>query len=247
VEWVVGTAPGGLLPTNVVPVTSRAAARSSRPDAHGGRAARVVVAVVLSVVALLVGAALLPWFGNMGAQVPFGAIRPLLYFTVQSNVLFLVVLVLCTTALLRGRAPSAGIESLRGLATVDLAITGIVYGLLLHDGGGDLVLHALSPLAAAVWWVVLPPRAPVAWSSVPLWLLHPLAWLAVVFAVRGASADHWVPYYFLDPRQVGGWEGVVSYCGAIVAVVAVLGAITVLLSRIVPGRSAVWGGLGLGR
>ncbi|MBN9169913.1 MAG: Pr6Pr family membrane protein [Microbacterium sp.] len=234
VEWVVGTAPGGLLPTNVVPVTSRAAARSSRPDAHGGRAARVVVAVVLSVVALLVGAALLPWFGNMGAQVPFGAIRPLLYFTVQSNVLFLVALVLCAIALLRGRAPSAGIESLRGLATVDLAITGIVYGLLLHDGGGDLVLHALR-------------RAPVAWSSVPLWLLHPLAWLAVVFAVRGASADHWVPYYFLDPRQVGGWQGVASYCGAIVAVVAVLGVITVLLSRIAPGRSAVWSALGLGR
>ena len=209
-----------------------------------GRAPRIALAVVLFLLAAVVAVQLLPWFGDVNPRVLLGPVRPLLYFTVQSNLLAAVVMVLVAVALLRGRMPSRATEYLRGLATVDLAITGVVYGLLLGDDG-DVVLHIVMPVLMALWWIAMPPQPAVAWFAPAVWLLHPVAWLVVVFGLRAVSSDHWVPYYFLDPRLAGGWPGVAGYTIAIIAALAVFGVLAVGIDRAARWRRGVWRGFGL--
>lgn len=234
------------MPANVAPPDSSAAQLAPPRPASGSRLARSLLGVVLLVVAAAVVVALLPWFAKVDPRVPFAGVRPMLYFTVQSNLLAAVVMVLYAVALLRGREPARAVEYLRGLAVVDLAITGIVYGLLL-GGGGDLALHAVTPVLLTAWWIALPPERPVAWFAVPLWLVHPVAWLLVVFGLRAAAADHWVPYSFLDPREAHGWGGVALTCAAVLAVFAVLSVLAVVVGRLATWRGALWRGLAVRR
>ncbi|TPW74595.1 Pr6Pr family membrane protein [Schumannella soli] len=151
------------------------------------------------------------------------------YFTIQSNVLGAVVLVIAAVLLLRrgrdrsgraGRGSSAGAEpswltTLRLIVLVDMTITGIVYNVLLrgiavHGGGSgpdwpSEIHHVVAPALIIVDWLVGPGRGRVPWKRLWLTLIHPLAWAAVAL-LRGPlvydqtqSRQSWYPYPFLDP------------------------------------------------
>ncbi len=125
------------------------------------------------------------------------------YFTVLSNVLTVVVLLIGAIA-----APSSGWYSwLRGLATTCMIITGIVYALLLANIDVQLdvqwinnTMHRLMPLLILLDWILLRARRLPARSWLT-WLLAPLVY-GVYSLTRGPFVD-WYPYPFIDPRTQG--------------------------------------------
>ncbi|NMH93336.1 Pr6Pr family membrane protein [Pseudonocardia bannensis] len=130
----------------------------------------------------------------------------LAHFTILSNLL------LGATSLrlaLDPARPATGLRILRLDAVLGIAVTGIVYHLVLaplsQSAGvawfADQLLHTAAPLLGVVGWLLFGPRglvtpAVVAWST-----LYPLLWLAVTMA-RGAVVD-WYPYPFMDVAALG--------------------------------------------
>lgn len=204
---------------------------SPSPRPIAGTAVAVAMLVVAAAIFIVVDP-VLAWDDNEFV----GRGRLFLYFTAQANLLAVASLVVVGVGLLRGRAPSRGVELLRGLAVVDMAITGIVSGALLADPAAgfdvsEFVLHQAGPLLMVAWWIAMPPAQPLRFGVVGLWLLHPLLWTASILMYAAESSDHWVPYFFLDPAQVDGVGGVVLFVAIIHVVVAVLGVVAVLVSR----------------
>jgi hypothetical protein len=182
---------------------------------------------VSALILVAVGAQFADSLGNEG----FSAVNFFSFFTILSNVLGAVVLATCAV---RSAAAAGRLDSWRGAATTYLAITGLVYALLLRDVTEELgtvtpwvntVVHVVAPIAIIVDWLVVPPRRPIPWAQAVWWLVFPLAFLAYSL-VRGAVVD-WYPYPFLDPAESGGWGGVTGYAVAIaVAFVVVIAGVS---------------------
>ena len=128
------------------------------------------------------------------------------YFTIQSNLIGIVVLLLLAA---RTRDPRPWwLEWLRGAATVYLTITFVVVILLLSnvDVGlqlvwVDVVLHKVTPIVLVADWLLDPPTVRLTRRDALGWLVFPLIWL-VYTMVRGPIAG-WYPYPFLDPANGG--------------------------------------------
>ena len=153
------------------------------------------------------------------------------FFTVQSNVIGAVVALVGAVRLLRGSPVTTAWIVVRWSAATYLVIVGLVYWALLApaDAAGgiplpwaNLVLHGLTPVAALLDLLLAPDRARPRAALLPVVLVYPLVWTAVVL-VRGAT-DGWVPYPFLDPAQgygvVAGWVALVA--GAFAGAAALL-------------------------
>ncbi len=119
------------------------------------------------------------------------------FFTIESNLLTLLVFVLAATTP-RNRL----LDYVRGAATLYMVATGIMYSLLL--AGADVqtpiawvnaVLHYIFPLAVLLDWLVDQP-ARLNRKKALLWLTFPVAYLAYTL-IRGAAV-HWYPYPFLN-------------------------------------------------
>jgi hypothetical protein len=92
--------------------------------------------------------------------------------------------------------------------TLYLAITGIVYALLLSDVDVQLsgrwmnaTLHEVLPLFLLVDWIVFPPWPRASYRKALGWLAFPLAFVAYSL-IRGPVVD-WYPYPFLDVTEIG--------------------------------------------
>ncbi|OPX13874.1 Pr6Pr family membrane protein [Gordonia sp. i37] len=125
------------------------------------------------------------------------------YFTVLSNIAAVCVLTIGAVF-----APESVVwQWVRGAATTCMAITGIVYALLLSGIDVNLniewinsALHRVLPLVLLVDWIVVRPRRLPAWSWWS-WLAIPLVY-GVYTLTRGTVVD-WYPYPFIDPRAQG--------------------------------------------
>ncbi|GAA3664171.1 hypothetical protein GCM10022224_030200 [Nonomuraea antimicrobica] len=196
----------------------------------------VLVAVALLLVATVTFVVIDPLLAWDDANPLLGRGRLFLYFTTQSNLLAVTACVVFGVALVRGRHPGLAAEYLRGLAVVDMAITGIVANVLLAEPGApwslsDFVLHQAVPVLMIAWWIVVPPTRPLPVAAAALWLVHPAIWTAMALTYAAESSDHWYPYFFLDPVEAGGWGGVAVFVAVIHLVIAVLGLGAVLASR----------------
>lgn len=200
---------------------------------------RIVLALVLIVVALQIAITAWNWITPAGDAPALSDLRPLMYFTLQANLIAGLTLIVFAVALFARIAPTRWMEYLRGLATVALLLTATVNVVAL-GGGGDVVFHVVVPLFMTVWWVLMPPVPRLSWWAVLAWLAYPIAWLALVYLVRNARADKWVPYYFLDPASGSGWTDVVFFIGVILAVFAAWGALVVLIARLARWARAAW-------
>ena len=144
------------------------------------------------------------------------------YFTIQSNLIGIAVLLLM--AIQSSRHRPASLEGLRGAATVYLTITFVVVVALLQNvdvglqlAWVDFVLHKLTPVVIVADWIIDPPLIPISWRRALTWLAYPLVWLAYTM-VRGSIVG-WYPYPFLDPAKGGYGQVAVT-----VAIVLVAGA-----------------------
>jgi len=168
-----------------------------------------------------------------------GLLRPgnfFSFFTIQSNVL--AVCVLCATAVVRRAERSPVFDVVRGAITLYMAITGVVFAVLLsglqesldtHIGWVNFVVHSLLPVVLVVDWLVDPPRSRPSLRVGAFWLVYPLAWF-VYTLVRGSRAD-WYPYPFVDVSEHGYGRVFLNGVGLLVFF-AVAGSVLVLVGNL---------------
>ncbi len=171
------------------------------------------------------------------------------YFTIESNLLAALVLFLGAVFAFGGRLPDPEwFAVVRGCATTYMAVTGIVYNLLLRGlavtGGGDSqpwtneVMHVIAPIFLVLDWLFAPGRPRLAWSRIWIIIAFPIAWVAYTL-LRGPlvydqvkAVQTWYPYPFLNPeRQADGYLGVAFWVVVIAAVFAAVAALVVWVSR----------------
>jgi hypothetical protein len=146
------------------------------------------------------------------------------YFTIESN-LFAGVVLLAGGLL---TPEPAALAFVRGAATLYLAITGVVFSLLLAGLEGveftavpwdNLVLHYVMPAVIVLDWLLAPPRMRIAPAVGLTWLAFPLAY--VVYSLIRGHFTHWYPYPFLNPA-LHGYTGVLQSSVGIALTAAVL-------------------------
>jgi hypothetical protein len=147
-------------------------------------------------------------FGKLDGLPSFSAGNFFSFFTIQSNVIAVAALGL--TAVVRRDERTAAFDAVRGAATLYIAITGVVFALLLsglqesldtHTAWVDFVVHTLMPVALVVDWLVDPPRHQLRLWVAAAWLCYPAAWFAYTL-IRGAGVG-WYPYPFVDVSEHG--------------------------------------------
>ena len=140
------------------------------------------------------------------------------FFTVITNLLVAAAM----TAIALGRRVS---PVLLGGLTVAILLVGVVYmtllrGLLELSGGAllaDTLLHKVSPVAMAGWWLLFAPRARLRWSAPWWWSLYPLSYFAYAVG-RGALGDKY-PYPFMDVGKLGWPQTMLNAAGIAMAFV----------------------------
>ena len=134
------------------------------------------------------------------------------FFTIQSNILAATMLVLAS--LVRRDERSLLFDIARGAATFYIAITGVVFALLLsglqeeldtHNGFVNFVVHYLIPVVVVLDWLIDPPRHRLGPRLALTWLAYPFVWFAYTL-IRGSQTD-WYPYPFVDVGRHG-YDGV---------------------------------------
>ncbi|WP_438854651.1 Pr6Pr family membrane protein [Agromyces sp. M3QZ16-3] len=153
----------------------------------------------------------------------FASVNFFSYFTIQSAMLAVVVLLVAAVFALTQHRDPPMLAAFRTVVTVYLLVSGIVFGLIavqastrdyrLEVPWSDTLLHFVVPALALVAWTVdavIAVNPPVPWATIGLVLVFPAGWL-VYTLIRGADIG-WYPYFFLDAGQVGGYLGVAVYC-----------------------------------
>ena len=147
-------------------------------------------------------------FASIDDRPEFSAGNFFSFFTIQSNIL--AAGMLFVVAIVRRGERTALFDAVRGAVTLYIAITGVVFALLLsglqeeldtHIGWVNFVVHTLIPIVAVVDWLIEPARHRLPLWVAGAWLSYPAAWF-VYTLVRGASAD-WYPYPFVDVVRHG--------------------------------------------
>jgi hypothetical protein len=125
------------------------------------------------------------------------------YFTIDSNLIAVAVLVACVVG--RRREPSPRLDFLRGASVVYMAVVGIVFSLLLANTDVDtalpwvnFVVHELMPIVVVVDWLIDPPAQRLTMREGLTWLAFPAVWLA--YTHQGADRRQ-VPVPVPRPRQ----------------------------------------------
>jgi hypothetical protein len=148
------------------------------------------------------------------------------FFTVLTNLLLALIM---TGVAVGGRVP----PFILGGITLSILLVGIVYAALLaglHQLHGpallaDVLLHKVSPVLTALWWLLFAPRAKLRWSAPWWWVLYPVAYFA--YAVARGQIDHRYPYPFMDVGTLG-WLQTALNAGGIA------------MSFIIAGWALVW-------
>jgi hypothetical protein len=170
------------------------------------------------------------------------------FFTIDSNVLYVVVLLIGALLLFGRSGDDPGwFTILRAVATTYMATTGVVYNLLLRNIAlpqgttvewSNEVLHVVGPLYLVLDWFFAPGRT--ALRNQALWWIvgFPIVW-AIYTLIRGPFAVDpatgvmpWYPYPFLNPATSrNGYLSVSFYVILIAVVILVVGFGVVWISR----------------
>jgi hypothetical protein len=144
----------------------------------------------------------------------FNSVNFFSYFTIESNIFAVVMLVIGALALSQG-TKSKAIDMARGAATMYMIITGIVFALLLSGVENvsltavpwdNTVLHYIMPLVLLIDWLIDKPKLPLRFKQSFVWLLFPILYL--LYSLIRGNIVHWYPYPFLNP-STNGYGGIV--------------------------------------
>lgn len=208
--------------------------------AHGARArlARRAVGVVRLVAGIAVLATLVVQIADRVAHRAFDPAEYFSYFTIQSCLIIIVVL-LVGGFLALGRERDSELYTTIRMSIVAYAIvTAGVYNLLLrsvpYEGYQGLqwpneVLHVWVPMIIVLDWIISPGRPALRWRALPVVIVYPIAWIAFTL-VRGAATGGY-PYPFLEPRGPGGWGSVIAYIVGLALFILAIGAVALAYGR----------------
>lgn len=175
-------------------------------------------------------------FRNIGGA-GFSLANYLSYFTIESNIVGVVVLLVGGVADPGGRRW----QVIRGAAALYLLITGVVYAVLLanidvmlSDRWINDVLHRVLPIVLIADWVLVPARLEIGARLIGGWLIYPAVY-GIYSLVRGPIA-HWYPYPFLDPRGQG-YPSLLLGLVILAIVFALLAAAVLLAGRLAARRT----------
>ncbi len=194
---------------------------------------RSIVSLYRAVFGILVLAAVVTQLVSLVGKPTFNPVSYFSYFTIDSNLV-------AATLFLAGSAATRLSSNdrwqlLRGAAVLYMAVTGIVFTLLLSGTDVDTaipwvntVLHELMPLVVVADWLVEPPHRLLRVREGMVWLSFPLVWIGYTL-IRGALTGRY-PYPFLDPVN-GGYASVAAYCVAIAVFMALLSVVVVWLGN----------------
>jgi hypothetical protein len=166
--------------------------------------------------ALLVVGAIAFMIWTLVDEGAFNALNFFTFFTIMSNLFAAAVFFEGGRRQLIGAAPISDLW--RGAAVVYMAVTYVVFAVLLRDAQEDLnthvawvdsVLHRVMPIAVMADWLIAPPSASIGFRRSLVWLGFPFVWTAFTL-IRGA-VDGRYPYPFLNPAN-GGYGVVALYC-----------------------------------
>lgn len=228
---------------------------SSSPAAgRAWSALRLAVAALIAVAVVYQFCHDLPY--TLSASTPHAAHVPTFvanffsFFTNQSNIIAAAFLAWAGVHGLRRRGPAGvGLASLQVLAVSCMALTGVVYNVLLRpdeDRGAGVapfvgwtseIMHVAVPIFLVIDLVVGPRARRVSWAAVLLPIGYAVAYVAyslvrAPFVTAPSSGrSPWYPYPFLDPRIQGGWDGVFAYVGVMALGFAIVAALTVAAIR----------------
>jgi hypothetical protein len=212
------------------------------PEGAADRTARAVGLARLFVAALTL-AALAAQLALGRRRESFDVVNFFSFFTVESNILAVLVLTITGITALRAGLQPERFVALRGATTLYMTITGVIYVLLLRGLEASLqtpipwvntVLHYVTPLALLTDWLFSPPARPVSYRRALRWLLFPAVYVAYSL-VRGALVG-WYPYPFLNPELQG--YGAVARSGAVLLLGLTLLAVALAASTRRPQRAA---------
>ncbi|SOE53357.1 hypothetical protein SAMN06296378_0541 [Salinibacterium xinjiangense] len=159
------------------------------------------------------------------------------YFTIQSCLINIVVLLVGGVMALRHRRDTVLYTSIRMSIVAYAVVTAGVYNLLLrsvpYEGFQGLqwpneVLHVWVPIFIALDWLFAPGRPPLPWRTLLIPIGYPVLWLGFTL-VRGVFTDTY-PYPFIDPATAG-WGSVVTYIVALTMFILAIAALCIAYSR----------------
>ncbi|TDE89164.1 hypothetical protein EXU48_20755 [Occultella glacieicola] len=183
--------------------------------------------VALSLRGLIVVLGLVAEVWNLAELGAGGLANHVAYFTVQTNLL--VIVVLGWALLVPPRRRPTWFDPLRGAMTTYIVLTGVLYNLLLAAPGelfswdvhpSNLLQHRIIPILVALDWLLIPVARRLRLSRFWIWLGYPVAYLAFTL-IRGPLVGDWYPYFFLDPNEFGGYGGLLVPILGLVVVFAV--------------------------
>ncbi len=209
----------------------------------------VRLAGTIAVVAAIVGQLITTWNfweGKLGDRSVL-IVNFFSFFTVDSNVGGVIVLLIGTGVLLRRIHDPRWFGILRASVTSYMAVTGVVYNTLLRGivlpqastlEWSNEILHVAAPILLVLDWLLAPGRIRLEWRN--LWWVasFPLVWVAYTMT-RGPLVTNpvtgeqpWYPYPFLNPELLPeGYVSVGFYIVLIAAVIVGVGAAVIRVSR----------------
>lgn len=221
-----------------------ASVRRSATTVHALKASRLwnllilidVTAALMIQLALILTGGPDPNTGETVASVGVATrmVQTLSFFTIQSNIL---VLIVAATLVANPQRDGCIWRVLRLDALLGITITGIVFDLVLiryvHPSGWQLAatigFHYIAPWATLLGWLLCGPRPRIDRNTVAWAFLWPIAWIVYTFA-HGAFAD-WYPYPFLNVEELGLLTAL-RYTGFVVVLAIVLVSIFAWIDRI---------------
>lgn len=224
-------------------------ARPRAAAAGNGAAMRIAIAVgriavALAIVAAVVGQLVhsISWAATLDPPIDAGGLVAnfFAFFTIESNLIAAVALVIAAGLLLRGRQERGWVAVLRAGAATYMTTTGIVYNLLLRGielpqgqtlAWSNEVLHLIAPTLVLLDWLLGAGRRPVRWAAIWPIIAFPLAW--TLFTMLRGPLVGWYPYPFLNPAN-GGAGSVAFWIVVVAAVIIGLSAAMILISRRLP-------------
>lgn len=157
------------------------------------------------------------------------------FFTVESNIIVAVVLLL--SALATAGNKNNKLDTVRSAAAVYILIVGFGFSLLLSGLDNtiftavpwdNIVLHYIMPVAMLVDIIIDRPGKQLFKRSLA-WLLFPIAYLAYSL-VRGTITG-WYPYPFLNPADDGYGAVIVTVAGMLILATGITWAICMLTNK----------------
>ena len=166
------------------------------------------------------------------------------YFTIHTSMIAAVVLTVAAIRELQGKADTKALTIARLSVSTYAIVVAVVYNALLRgtkvlpgdpDYGYDWpvlpneILHVWAPILIVLDFALTITVTKLKFKQIFWTLLFPLAWL-IFTILRGLNTDWWA-YWFLNPNEDGGVNGVIMFILAIVIFMLVSATISLSLNK----------------